>query len=272
MKRLSNTDQNENALTNVPDGVDAGDAVNKGQLDTKADDSEVVKLTGGTLTGALTGTSASFSSSATLSSTAGTNTSGLIFGTDTNLYRSAADTLTTDDHLVVTGTSTSVNDRAFLVKDSVGDNLVSIRNNGRISMEKAGDLVATSGNWFLQANHASIYLRPTSQNQNNALRITGAGGSGTRLFLYSSTGSNQIILEHNGTDGLDLGGTLGVTGDITTDGTVDGLDLAASAKGFINHGATAGTTRPSGYVSVEWTGSVEPTNAIDGDTWIDTSA
>lgn len=58
---------------------------------------------------------------------------------------------------------------------------------------------------------------------------------------------------------------------ITTSSTVDGLDLAQYAKGTINHGATAGTTRPANYVSVEWHGSVQPTNAITGDTWIDTT-
>lgn len=47
--------------------------------------------------------------------------------------------------------------------------------------------------------------------------------------------------------------------------------LAASGKGYVNHGATAGTTRPTGYASVEWVGSVEPTNMADGDTWVVTS-
>lgn len=42
-------------------------------------------------------------------------------------------------------------------------------------------------------------------------------------------------------------------------------------KGFINHGANASTARPDYFASVEWYGSVEPVNAIDGDTWIDTS-
>lgn len=42
-----------------------------------------------------------------------------------------------------------------------------------------------------------------------------------------------------------------------------------AAKGFVNHGAVAGTARPAGYASVEWFGTVEPTNAINGDTWID---
>ena len=162
---------------------------------------------------------------------------GILFGTDTNLYRSAADTLTTDDHLVVTGTSTSVNDRGFLVKDSAGDNLVSIRNNGRIQMEKAGDIVSSSGNWFLQATNAAIFLRPTGQNQNNALRITGAGGSGTRLFLYSSTGSNQIILEHNGTDALKLDSVFDYTGT-----------MGDSTK-------TVGTDAPDDWVEVKIAGT-----------------
>lgn len=60
-------------------------------------------------------------------------------------------------------------------------------------------------------------------------------------------------------------------GNITVSGTVDGLDLATNAKGFVNHGSTASTARPSGYVSVEWYGSVEPENAVAGDTWINTT-
>lgn len=37
------------------------------------------------------------------------------------------------------------------------------------------------------------------------------------------------------------------------------------------HGATASTARPAGATYVEWVGSVEPTNAVDNDTWIDTA-
>lgn len=48
-----------------------------------------------------------------------------------------------------------------------------------------------------------------------------------------------------------------------------GADLAQSGKGFVVHGATASTPRPPGFGSIEWQGSVEPENAIDGDTWIE---
>jgi len=44
-----------------------------------------------------------------------------------------------------------------------------------------------------------------------------------------------------------------------------------NVKGHIEHGSTAATSRPSGFTSVEWVGSVEPTNALNGDTWINTT-
>jgi len=40
-------------------------------------------------------------------------------------------------------------------------------------------------------------------------------------------------------------------------------------KGFISHGSNPNLPRPVGFASVEWYGSVEPVNWIDGDTWID---
>lgn len=47
--------------------------------------------------------------------------------------------------------------------------------------------------------------------------------------------------------------------------------LLANGKGFCLHGAVAGTARPSGFASIEWVGTVEPSNAVNGDTWIDTT-
>jgi hypothetical protein len=39
----------------------------------------------------------------------------------------------------------------------------------------------------------------------------------------------------------------------------------------ITHGTVAGTARPSGYKSVMWIGSEEPTNSTNNDVWIDTT-
>jgi hypothetical protein len=41
--------------------------------------------------------------------------------------------------------------------------------------------------------------------------------------------------------------------------------------GVVVHGSTAGTARPSGFASTTWIGTVEPTNAIDDDIWVDQS-
>lgn len=45
--------------------------------------------------------------------------------------------------------------------------------------------------------------------------------------------------------------------------------LSTNGKGYVNHGEDAGEARPSGFASIEWHGSAEPENAIDGDTWIE---
>lgn len=46
---------------------------------------------------------------------------------------------------------------------------------------------------------------------------------------------------------------------------------SASGVGFVNHGSTASTARVTGYAFVIWLGAVEPTNAANGDLWIDTT-
>ncbi len=47
--------------------------------------------------------------------------------------------------------------------------------------------------------------------------------------------------------------------------------VTKSAKGSVIHGTDPYAARPGGHASVEWIGSVEPYNAQDNDTWIDTS-
>jgi hypothetical protein len=72
------------------------------------------------------------------------------------------------------------------------------------------------------------------------------------------------------TIGVDVGtgATQAAAGDHEHSGTyVAVTDLTASGKGFIEHGSTAATARPTGYASVEWFGTIEPDNWIDGDTW-----
>lgn len=50
------------------------------------------------------------------------------------------------------------------------------------------------------------------------------------------------------------------------------LSSSSAGSSVVSHGATAGTARPSIATAVIWVGSVTPTNAVDGDVWIDTSS
>lgn len=51
----------------------------------------------------------------------------------------------------------------------------------------------------------------------------------------------------------------------------DGEDVdpapIGSAMGVVVHGSNAGIARPTGYVSVTWIGSVEPTHMAVNDIW-----
>lgn len=97
------------------------------------------------------------------------------------------------------------------------------------------------------------------------------------------THTNQAVLdaitadaaEINKLDGLlptttELNYVDGVTSAIQTqiDAKLASTVVSNNGKGYMNHGATAGTARPSGFASIEWLGSVEPTNMANGDTWI----
>jgi hypothetical protein len=41
--------------------------------------------------------------------------------------------------------------------------------------------------------------------------------------------------------------------------------------GGVYHGATASISRPVGFDVVTWVGSVEPSNAVNNDVWINTA-
>ena len=54
-------------------------------------------------------------------------------------------------------------------------------------------------------------------------------------------------------------------------GKQDEAVIIANGLGIVEHGSTAETPRPDGFAVIQWVGSVTPTNAADGDLWVDTS-
>lgn len=92
---------------------------------------------------------------------------------------------------------------------------------------------------------------------------------GASLINDADASTARATLELGDAATADVGDfATGAQGD-----TADAVDtaLGANGKGVVQHGATAGTARPTAFAFIEWVGSVEPTNAIDGDTWIDTA-
>lgn len=63
-------------------------------------------------------------------------------------------------------------------------------------------------------------------------------------------------------------GDTGATGPAGTTTWAGITDKPTALWGGVNHGAVASTERPSGFAFIQWVGSVEPTNIIDGDTWV----
>lgn len=45
--------------------------------------------------------------------------------------------------------------------------------------------------------------------------------------------------------------------------------LSTIAMGVVVHGADAAVVRPTGYAQIIWIGSVDPTNKVTGDLWVD---
>lgn len=88
-------------------------------------------------------------------------------------------------------------------------------------------------------------------------------GSGAQGSIRYTSGTTGYTIAYRTEDGQ-----IGVAAPTDDSHAVNRGHLAASGKGFVNHGATAGTARPVGYVSVEWLGSVQPSNWVAGDTWV----
>lgn len=114
-------------------------------------------------------------------------------------------------------------------------------------------------------HHAQLHAAAHATGQADALAAAAIGAAATG---HDHSGTYEAA----GTVATHEADTTSVHGIANTAVLETTTHITASGKGYVNHGATAGTARPTGYASVEWFGSVEPTNSVNGDTWIDTSA
>ncbi len=108
----------------------------------------------------------------------------------------------------------------------------------------------------------------TTKNTNVTTNLSLGAVNATTMVVASSDGTDATLIEADTTDAGLLGSDK--WDEIVANSTKVSY-VKTNVKGHIEHGGTAGTGRPSGFTSVEWVGTVEPTNAVNGDTWIDTT-
>ncbi len=108
----------------------------------------------------------------------------------------------------------------------------------------------------------------TLKDTNVTTNLSAGTLTATTIDVNSSDGTNATLVEADTTNAGILGSDK--WDEIVANSTKTSY-TKTNVKGHIEHGGTAGTGRPSGFTSVEWVGTVEPTNAVNGDTWIDTT-
>ena len=106
--------------------------------------------------------------------------------------------------------------------------------------------------------------------------ITDSGNLQLESNLLYAPG-DAIALLCNGTSWIEIGRNEAARAQATNDlgSVVDSkanlATLNASGLSYTNHGVTGTATRPADFEGALFVGSVTPTNAVDGDVWIDTT-
>jgi hypothetical protein len=96
----------------------------------------------------------------------------------------------------------------------------------------------------------------------NAIVSGAVVGNDLILTKYNSSTINAGNVR--GATGIQ--GPTGATGEVSNAALTAALNaLKLTVYGAVNHGATAGTARPTGFFGIIWYGSVQPTNATGTD-------
>ncbi len=141
-------------------------------------------------------------------------------------------------------------------------------NAGVLSAVKWDEIVANtlkSTNVSTNLSAGTLTATTIAVNSSDGTNATLVEADTTNAGILGSNKWDEIVANtvHSGGDGSDHADVATNTSKVSYTKT--------NVKGHINHGGTAATARPSGFTSVEWSGTIEPTNSINGDTWIDES-
>lgn len=180
----------------------------------------------------------------------------------------------------VTGTQTiTVNNGGFVggtTTDVIGTVLAVMRNSlqvGRIDNNSNGLRVqAQSGSLQLRGSGNTGLAIDSSGNTVAAgtIEATGLTVSSVAVPTISSTSTltNKTISGASNTlSNIPQSAVTSLTTDLAAKQAAS--VISANGMGYVNHGSTASTARPTGFASITWRGTVAPTNATSADFWVD---
>ncbi|HVX56860.1 MAG TPA: hypothetical protein VHA37_03950, partial [Candidatus Saccharimonadales bacterium] len=176
-----------------------------------------------------------------LSDTGGTAAGGLLFGTDTNLYRSAANTLKTDDSLIV-GANLNVSGNSTLTGTLSVGGLASLSSLGTADTNSALCLNSTN------------QIATCAGSGSGAAFVQGGNNFGAQAVLGTKDNNSLALMTNNATRAvLDTSGNLTFqqastistsTGNLTLQAAgTSTLTLDTAGAGNINIGTNASTIR-----------------------------
>lgn len=202
----------------------------------------------------------------------------------------------TAQNQTVTVISTSTSGVWYTVNSYGGpQNYVDLSSNQTVTGEKTfSNVVATN---FVVGTNSSQRMRFTAGAVNHGIEIGRQDSVASTPFIdfhssvHSANDFDSRIIAYNGTATSGQGdlviasgsvqlpavtkiGTSSAVGQVWTANNTSGGGAwatpapAANSMGVVVHGAVASTARPSGFIAVTWIGSVQPTNAVTNDIWI----
>jgi hypothetical protein len=182
---------------------------------------------------------------------------------DTNLYRSAANTLKTDDNFIAnniasgatisganTGDQTSVSGNA-----GTATTLATARTIGTLT----GDVTTAGSTFNGSANNTNATVLATVNSNVGTFGSASAVNVQTVNAKGLTTAASSVAIQ------IAQSQVTNLTTDLAAKQSA--ASIAANGMGVCVHGATAGTARPTGFAQITWIGSVAPTNAVTNDIW-----
>lgn len=117
--------------------------------------------------------------------------------------------------------------------------------------------IGTDGDFYFRSGVYDFYGPKEGGQWSSYFNMVGPTGAQGPIGPSGATGAQ-------GPQGIS--GAVGATGPQGPTGVIP-----SGSMGAIYHGATAGTSRITGFDIITWIGSVEPSNAVNNDIWINTA-